>query len=178
MNTKDAHVQDDKHKDLRGRNAIEKIQEIVDEAKSCFFCTRAQGSEEISARPMAAQKADDNGSIWFLSGVNSQKNEELAQDPHVTLYFQSSAHSGFLELRGRVKVTKDKERIDELWSFVDKTWFTEGKDDPRISVIQFIPDEGHYWDTKNGGMLAGIKMLLGAVAGKRMDDGVEGSITV
>jgi general stress protein 26 len=59
-----------------------------------------------------------------------------------------------------------------------KTWFTEGKDDPRITVIQVTPTDGYYWDTKHGNFIAGIKILIGAATGKTLDDSVEGTVRV
>jgi hypothetical protein len=59
-----------------------------------------------------------------------------------------------------------------------KTWFTEGEDDPRITVIGVKVEDGYYWDTKHGMMVAGIKMLIGAVTGKTLDDSVQGELNV
>ena len=57
-----------------------------------------------------------------------------------------------------------------------KTWFTEGIDDPRITVIRFEPSGGYYWDNKHGDTVAGIKMLVGAAIGKTLDDSIEGRL--
>lgn len=46
----------------------------------------------------------------------------------------------------------------------------------RISVIQVMPSEGYYWDTKHGNFVAGIKMLFGASVGKTFDDSLEGTL--
>ena len=59
-----------------------------------------------------------------------------------------------------------------------QTWFTEGVDDPRITVIKVTPSEGYYWDTKHGNMVAGVKILIGAVIRKTLDDSVEGTLDV
>ena len=59
-----------------------------------------------------------------------------------------------------------------------KTWFTEGEDDPRITVIRVRPTEGYYWDTKHGLGVAGVKMLIGAALGKTMDDSIQGRLDV
>ena len=59
-----------------------------------------------------------------------------------------------------------------------KTWFTEGKDDPRITVIAVSPSGGYYWDNKHGTAIAGIKMLIGAATGTTLDDSVEGTLGV
>ena len=126
---------------------------------------------------MSVQEFDDAGQLWFLSADDSHKNREVERDAKVTLYFQGSAHSDFLTLHGKASISRDKERIKELWEPLAKTWFTEGVDDPRITVIQVSPSEGYYWTTKHGKAIAGAKMLIGAAIGKTLDDSMEGRLT-
>lgn len=163
---------------LASEEAIKKIQELVEKAESCFFCTNVTTGESSGARPMNVRKVDDEGNLWFLSANDSHKNEELIHDPSVKLYFQGSAHSDFLQLNGSATISTDKSKIKELWSPVIKTWFTEGLDDPRITVIKVTPSEGYYWDTKHGNVVAGIKILIGAATGKTLDDSIEGKLKV
>ncbi len=161
---------------LHGQEAVKKIRDIVEKAETCFFCTAVTVSDSSSARPMAVRKVDDNGNLWFLSSIDSHKNDELKLDPRVRLYFQASPHSDFLELNGHASVSRDRGKIAELWEPVLKTWFTEGKDDPRITVVKVEPTEGYYWDTKHGNIVAGVKMFIGAAVGKTLDDSVEGRL--
>ena len=63
--------------------------------------------------------------------------------PSVRLYFQGSPHSDFLDLNGRASVASDQAKIEELWEPVIRTWFTEGVDDPRITVIKVTPSDGY-----------------------------------
>ena len=127
---------------------------------------------------MAVQKVDDHGDLWFLSAIDSHKNHELEKDPRVELFFQGSSHSDFLHLIGTASVTRDRAKIDELWNPLVKTWFTEGKEDPRITVVRVRPSQGYYWDTKHGGVVAMAKIVIGAAIGKTMDDSIEGRIDV
>lgn len=167
---------DSQHDNLRGHDAIKKIKDVVAEAESCFFCTAVAVGDSSGARPMAVRKVDDDGNLWFLSPIDSHKNDELTLDSRVRLYFQASAHSYFLELNGHATISQDREKIAELWEPILKTWFAEGKEDARITVIKVIPSDGYYWNTKHGNIVAGVKMFLGATLGKRLDDRVEGSI--
>jgi general stress protein 26 len=166
------------HRDLFGADAIEQIKETVDKAKSCFFCTQGAKGGTGGVRPMSPLKVDDAGNLWFLSASDSHKNQELALNPSVQLYFQGDPHSAFLHIDGFATVSRDKDKIRELWSFVLKTWFTEGEDDPRISVIKVTPCDAYYWSNKHGNAVAGVKMLVGAVIGKTLDDSIEGNLTV
>jgi general stress protein 26 len=162
--------------DLRGADAIRQAKELIDKAQTCFFCTAASPAGSTAARPMSVQEVDDAGHLWFLSADDSHKNQELERDARVTLYFQGSAHADFLTLSGAASVSRDKEKIKQLWEPVVKTWFTEGVDDPRITVIRVAPSEGYYWTTKHGKAIAGAKMLIGAALGKTLDDSIEGQL--
>ncbi len=162
------------HENLNAAIAVEKLKEIVDKAKSCFFTTSVDSG--FRTRPMNVQEVDDEGNLWFLSADDSHKNLELKDNPFVQLYFQGSPHSDFLSLEGKATISRDKQRIKDLWQFVIGTWFTEGVDDPRITVIKVTPIEGYYWDNKHGNTIAGIKMLFGAMIQKTMDDSIEGEL--
>lgn len=156
--------------------AIEKLRELVDKTKSCFFSTVNPTGPSDGVRPMSVQKVDDEGNLWLLSANDSHKNIEIENDPHVKLFFQGSAHADFMYLTGRAEIVEDQKIIDELWEPIMKTWFTEGKEDPRISVIKVTPEEGYYWDTKHGKAVAFVKMLVGAATGKTLDDSIEGKM--
>ena len=164
------------YQDLTSVDAAEKIKDLVDKAKTCFFCTKV--NNESHTRPMAVQQVDEVGNLWFLSADDSHKNMEVANEPNVRLYFQGSPHSEFLYIDGIATISRDKEKIKELWEFVLSTWFTGGIDDPRITVIKVTPTEGYYWDTKHGNAIAGIKMLFGAILHKTLDDSIEGKLKI
>lgn len=163
------------HEDLQGGEAISKMKELIDKAKTCFFCTSVNGAQ-FNTRPMSVQQFDEDGVFWFLSADDSHKNLELQQDNQVYLLFQGSAHSDFLSVQGTATVSRDKEKIKELWEPIIKTWFTGGIDDPRITVIKVTPQDGYYWDNKHGNAVAGVKMLVGAALGKTLDDSIEGKV--
>ena len=194
MDSINRNQQEKNREDLRGPDAVAQIRAVVKQSANCFFCTTgsssAAGSNSASgpapstgpcatdARPMNVRRVDDDGTLWFLSADDSHKNAELAQDASVTLYFQGSSNSDFLRLDGRAAVTKDKLVIKELWEPILKTWFTGGLDDPRITAIRVTPTAGYYWDTRHGNAVAGVKMVIGAMVGKTLDDSIEGTLKV
>jgi general stress protein 26 len=169
---------EENHRDLTDQEAIDQIKLIVKQAQTCFFCTAVHTGASRGARPMSVQQVDDAGHLWFLSPSDSHKNQEIEVNPAVKLYFQGSTHSDFMQLNGRATISRDRAKIEELWQPILKTWFTDGIEDRRITVIEVASSEGYYWDTKHGNAIAGIKMLIGAVLGKTLDDSIEGKIAV
>ncbi len=167
---------EENHENLSSQDAAEKIKDLVKQAPTCFFCTSISTGASEGVRPMSVQKVDDNGCLWFLSAKDSHKNQEIAASSSVKLFFQGSAHSDFLQLSGKATISYDKEKVKELWEPVLKTWFTEGENDERLSVIQVTPSGGYYWDTKHNRAVAGVKMVIGAITGITLDDSVEGEL--
>lgn len=178
MNSIDKNQPEDNYKDVYSLEAGERIREMAETAKTCFFCTKAASGDSMGVRPMSIQKADEDGTLWFLSAKDSHKNKEIIVNPQVKLYFQGSPHSDFMYLAGTAEITDDKEIIKELWGPIARAWFTDGENDPRISAIKVTPDTGFYWDNKHGNLVAGSKMLIGAMLGKTLDDSIQGKITV
>ena len=167
---------EENREDLTGKKAVERIRDVVKQTESCFFCTAVSAGGSGATRPMSVQEVDDDGTLWFLSASDSHKNRELEKDSAVRLFFQGSEHAGFLTLTGTATVSGDRKRIKDLWKSVLKVWFTEGENDPRITVIGVRPTGGYYWDNKHGSAVAGIKMLVGAAIGKTLDDSIEGEL--
>ena len=162
-------------KNLSGKEAISKLQELIKAADICLFTTNLT-KLPLSTRPMSTQEVDDDGSIWFFSGKASNKNQEIKNDQRVQLFYYNKGSSEYLSVYGEATLLHDRNEIERLWSPIVKTWFTEGKDDPDLQLIKVTPVDAYYWDTKHNKMVAGLKILTGAVTGITMDDGVEGNM--
>ncbi|RYY62672.1 MAG: general stress protein [Chitinophagaceae bacterium] len=162
-------------KNLSDSSAVEKIKELAAD-QVCLFCTVFDGG--IVSRPMGTMSVDDDGSIWFMSRKGSEKNEQINQDDKVYLQYLDNGKSHYLSLTGSASIITDRKKIEELWSPMAKAWFEEGKDDPAISLIRVQPEEGHYWDTKNGKLVTMLKIAASAISGYKGDGGVEGQLNL
>jgi general stress protein 26 len=178
MNSINQNQPEDNHKDLAGPEAITKLKELADDAKTCFFITNIKTGLPVSARPMTVQEVDEQGNLWFLLANDSETYKELQAEPLAQLFFQGSTYSDYLNVYGIASVSADKEKIKQFWKPTLKTWFTEGEDDARIAVVKLEPSEAYYWDNKHGNAVAFIKQLAGAALGKTLDDSIEGKIEV
>ncbi|MDE3248671.1 MAG: pyridoxamine 5'-phosphate oxidase family protein [Bacteroidota bacterium] len=161
-------------KNLVGKAAIEEIRSLVKDLGTCMFCTYDEKGE-LQARPMAVQQADEEGNLWFLSKKGSEKNQQLMSANKTDLLF-GEGKDKWMCLHGTAVLMYDREKIKELWTPIAKIWFTEGENDPSISVIRFRFKSGYYWDNKHGRMVAIAKMAAAFITGETMDDGVEGQL--
>jgi general stress protein 26 len=144
---------------IHDRQAIRKLQDLVTEINICLFCSGSPMEEQDRCRPMSTSGVDEEGSIWFMSERNSEKNNGIVIDPRVKLYYSHPGKTSFLIVSGRAEIVVDRGKIHELWTPLDRSWFPEGEADPNISLIRVRPDHAHFWDTKGGRMVNFIKMV-------------------
>jgi general stress protein 26 len=157
---------------------VEKLKELVEDINICLFCTQLKTADGATCRPMSAQKVDDEGNLWFFSEVNSNKNKEISQDKHVQLFFAHPGKSRYLVVNGEAEVIINQHQIDALWSPMVKIWFSEGKDDPSLSLIKVNTKSAFYWDTENSKMINFIKMMATLVTGTPNSIGNHGEIVL
>ncbi len=161
-------------KNLKRKEANQKIKELAETADLCFFTTNLS-ELPLSARPMSTQEVDDEGNLWFFSDKDSDKNDHIKEDNRVQLFYCNKGSSEYLSLFGTATIIQDAKKAKELWSAPVKIWF-DSPDDPNLTIIKVEPQDGYYWDTKNGKFVALLKMTAGMITGKEFDDSVEGRI--
>jgi general stress protein 26 len=160
---------------LTRTEANEKIKDLAEKADICLFTTNL-GKLPLTTRPMSTRAVDDDGIIWFFSREGSNKNQEIERDNRVQLFYSNTGSQEYMTLYGTATIMKDEAKAKELWSAIAKTWFNEGVNDPELTIIRFDPTDGHYWDTKDGKIVSLFKMVAGAISGKELETGVEGSL--
>jgi general stress protein 26 len=161
---------------LTGRDAIAKLRTLA-KGEICHFVTFT-GAFEIQSRPMSTQEVENDGSIWFISNMDSHVTKEVEQNAQVQLLYSNKGSQDYISIEGEAEIVDDQVLIDKYWTPIAKAWFPEGKEDPAIRLICVRPTEAFYWDTKHGKLVSFLKIVAGVLTGKTMDDSVEGTLKV
>jgi general stress protein 26 len=54
----------------------------------------------------------------------------------------------YVSVDGTASISRDRQKIAELWKEPFRVWFPGGKDDPGIALIAVRPQAVEYWDSK------------------------------
>lgn len=164
---------------LSNQEALKKLKELTESARTCMFCTTLH-QLPIASRPMSLQECDAEGNLWFISSSNSNKNFEIGEDNRVQLFFMNNNNAEYLSILGEAFIYKDKATIEDKWSQFASAWFEEGKDDPLVSIIRVAPVDVYYWDTKAGKLVSMLTFAKAIITGHKTDnsDGVEGKLNL
>jgi general stress protein 26 len=141
---------------------VARVAELVASARIALLTTvNAHGQ-------LASQERDFDGDLWFFTQDPSDKTAEIRANDQVNVSLQSG--DGFLSIAGTAEITRDRARIDELWSAGAEAWFEGGKDDPTVALIRVHADAAEYWYQDTPKPVALIKYAKAAITGERPKD--------
>lgn len=140
----------------RGMNAplehtssdLSKLVELTRDVRVAMMTTFPPGKPP-HARPMYTTGLDPksfDGTLWFMSHVESVKNDELAANPAVLLTYAAPDKNRYVAVSGKARVVRDPAKAKELWNVHAKAWFPGGPDDPSLTLIGVEIQSGEYWD--------------------------------
>jgi general stress protein 26 len=163
---------------LEKTDGILKLKKMVEDVKFCFFITDLENNKGTSSTIMTAQQVDEEGNIWFFSGVDSDRNKDINAHKNVQMYFSSPEKNSYLSVNAKASIVMDKIKIKELWSPLLTIWFKEGIEDKNISLIKATTKTANYWDSDGGKMINFFKMIASVITGKNAVESTQGKIKI
>ena len=109
--------------------------------------TTAEADGTLHSRPMATQKPDADGSLWFFTGGHSGKVDDIEGERRVNLAYAKPESQRYVSVSGAGTIVRDRAKINELWNPMLKAWFPKGVDDPDIALIRVRIETAEYWDS-------------------------------
>lgn len=111
---------------------------------------RAEGARAV---PMSHYVDDDDpeNAIWFITAKGTDISNAAITGADGEYLVTSNDENLYARITGRVSVSQDKEKLDEIWNAVASAWFDGGQQDPDVQLVRFDVQEAEVWVT--GGSL-------------------------
>lgn len=149
---------------------IEKLRELIREAKFCMFAT-VDSEGNLRSRPMAVQQTEYDGDLWFFTGKSTDKTIEIRSQDRVNLSFSNPDDQEYVSISGTAELVDDRAKAEELWNPFYRTWFPKGLDDPDLTLIRVRVDRAEYWDAPNSAVVHLYGVVKAMVTGERPSPG-------
>lgn len=149
---------------------IKKLAELIKDIDMCMLVTVSEDGL-IHARPMSTQTIEFDGELWFFTFDNTEKVTDIKKNPNVNVSYSDKGKNRFISVSGIAELTKDKTKIDELWSPVLKAWFPEGKDDPSLTLIKIKVYKAEYWDSPENTVVRLVNFVKALATGTEDQSG-------
>ncbi|PIL35905.1 hypothetical protein GSI_01565 [Ganoderma sinense ZZ0214-1] len=160
--------------DLSPQQKVDGLQNIVNTVKTGMLTTRSAGGD-FHSRAMAPVPLERNQiTLVFIANCVSPKCDEIQNDVHVNVSFYDTPSTNWASYAGKARISQDKDKIAKHWSPTTAAWFGDlgdgvhkgDQNDPRVAVIEVIPDEIRYWIATRGSVGRTVEVAVGAMSGR------------
>jgi general stress protein 26 len=156
---------------------LDKFYGLIDEIKIAMLTTRRPDGH-LESRAMANQKRADGADLWFVTEEGSGKLRDIAHDPHVNLAYYRADSYEWVSASGIAELSRDREKIRELYEPDWKAWFGEGDDprhgtadDPRIVLIGVRVHAAVFLEVNKPKPVVLFELAKGWLTGERVEPG-------
>ena len=154
---------------------VDDLYELIGDIKLAMFTTRRPDGQLVT-RPMATQPKHGVADLWFVTDIRTEKVDELAHDPHVSLAYVNSKSWEWVSVSGTVIISRDRALIKALYKEDWRVWFPDeggemdgGPDDPRYALLLVKADSVIYGKQNKSKPLALLEIARGFIT-KQMPD--------
>ncbi|MHA7058942.1 pyridoxamine 5'-phosphate oxidase family protein [Aquimarina sp. M1] len=163
-------------KDVYHNEALDKLKKLAESIDFAMLGTNLN-EHPIHMVPMSTKKVDKGGTIWFLSGKDSDHNQHIIRDAKVHLIYSNPKSFEFLNVYGEASIHTEQHILNELYGSGDDAWF-DGVEDPNLTAIAVKTTDAFYWDSKNSVLVSLVKMGVSAITGNEPDVSEYGELKV
>ncbi len=162
------------HDEHDAQAEFDKLNKLIDGIKYAMMTTvGADGA--LRSRPMTTQKPSHesafDGTLWFFTGLHTTIAKDLEYSPVVNLAYAEPSDSRYVSISGTAEISRDHQRMADMWNDLYKAWFPMGLDDPDICLLKVTVATAEYWEPPSGKMVQFLGMIKAAATGERAQPG-------
>jgi len=154
---------------------LRRLGELIEGIEVAMLTTQAADGSIVS-RPIQTLQFDHRGDLYFFTAADSGKVEELIAHPDVNLSYAHPSKQRYVSIRGQASVERDRAKIHELWSPLQKPFFPGGEDDPRIVVLRVQVRDAAYWESAGNFIVRAIDFARAYLSEEPADLGRHGRL--
>lgn len=108
-------------------------------------------SDDVKLVPMSHQCDGGNRVLWFIGAAGTHLADKAASQPGDALYVIAEGGGKlYARISGRLELSDDKAKLDDLWNAVASSWFDEGREDPDVRLLKLSIRDAEVWTTTGG----------------------------
>lgn len=144
------------------QEAIETVRDLIKGIDTAMLTTVTE--EGLVSRPLKTQEVEFDGDLWFLTMADTDKYEEIQQNPNVNVAYVGKS---YVSIRGTAELVRDRAKIKEFWNMAYEKLLETTSDDPNLVLIKVKADTAEYWET--GSKTKMVKRLISKLTGNHSD---------
>ncbi len=152
------------------QQAVKKLADLIHGIKFAMLTTIDEEGD-LHSRPMATQQTDFDGDLWFFTGRDTAKIDEVNQRNKVNVSYADPEDNRYVSVSGLAYLVNDRSKAKELWNPAYKAWFPGGLDDPNLCLLRVEVDKAEYWDSPSSAVVHIAGFVKALATGERYHPG-------
>lgn len=132
---------------------------------------------EHHTQPMTAMAEPATEQMWFFTRDDTDLALEAIGGAEARLVFMGKGDKVQADIIGTLRVALDRGRIDRYWNPMVAAWYPEGKEDPHLTLLCFVPRKGQVWVADQGTLATAFEITKANITGKMPDIGTSTGVT-
>jgi general stress protein 26 len=126
--------------------------------------------------PMTAFVDDNKQSehIYFFTRNDTQIAKGAGADAHMVVFGKHDDYHSCVH--GRLQEISDAAVVDKFWNPTVAAWYPGGKEDPALTVLEFLPSRAEIWGSTSNSFRFGFEIAKANATGAEPDIGVRNEI--
>lgn len=142
--------------------AMRKLSRLVKGIEVAMLTTCGDDGS-LHSRPMATREATKDGCLWFFTYSNTEKVREIDENQRVNVTYSDSESDRYVAITGTANLTRDRAKMEKLWTPTLYFWFPQGIDTDNIALLRVHVQRVEYWDPHAGRFSNWFERLRAAV---------------
>ncbi len=141
-------------------DAIETVRKLIQGIDIAMLTSVTE--QGLVSRPMKTQEVEFDGDLWFLTMKDTEKYEELLENPNVNVAYVGKS---YVSIRGTAELVDNREKIKEFWNNAYEKLLETTSDDPNLILIKVKAETAEYWEM--GNRMKFVKQLYNKLSGHK-----------
>jgi general stress protein 26 len=156
---------------------LRKVWELIKNIEIAMLTTQSSDGS-LTSRPMATQRVEFDGELWFFTEASSHKVDDVNQHSNVNVCYSDSEKNRFISVSGKARIVRDKSKALALWQPFLRAWFQGGVDDPEVALLKVTVERVEYWESASSKVVRIFDILQSVVGRESLQISGQGSITL
>ncbi|MGH9882745.1 MAG: pyridoxamine 5'-phosphate oxidase family protein [Pyrinomonadaceae bacterium] len=123
---------------------VRKLREMIKGIEFAMLTT-VDDDGSLRSRPMATQRIEFDGDLYFFTKVSAPKVDEVERERNVCVSYTAPEDQRYVSMSGVARLLHDRAKMEELWFADLEAWFPDGLEDQELALLWISVSQAEYW---------------------------------
>ncbi|MBA4491239.1 pyridoxamine 5'-phosphate oxidase family protein [Paracoccus sp. S1E-3] len=126
--------------------------------------------------PMAHNLTGEDPDLWFITAKGTPMAEAAAAGAEGCYLVCSEKHGIYADIHGKLSLSEDEAKTEEIWGIIASAWFEGGPRDPDVQLLRYRPTKAEVWLSDTGALGFLYQIAKAKMTGDKPDMGTHATL--